>query len=124
MRVSIDIGNGKARTNPIADVDIASIVADEALAVSTGFRTIAAGGPNVLTRRAIFEQVAARAGRAAKFVRMPAWLANAYGIGLRVVHPRLGQFLRFAALIGRHDAIAPARGTHRFSDYLRAVDVA
>ncbi|MGE3453601.1 MAG: SDR family oxidoreductase [Kofleriaceae bacterium] len=109
--VMIDVGAGTARTNPIGDADIASIVADEALSQHDGLRTISAGGPQVLARREIFEHVVARAGRAARFVRMPTWFANLYGIGLRVVHPRLGQFMRFAALIGSHDIIAPARGT-------------
>ncbi len=113
-----DIGNGRARTNPIDEHDLAAIVAESV--AGAGPREVAAGGPEVLTRGEIFEQVAARAGRRVRMVRLPAWLAGAGGAMLRLVHPRIGQFVRFAAGVARHDAIAPALGTRTLAGYLDA----
>jgi nucleoside-diphosphate-sugar epimerase len=40
---------------------------------------------------------------------------------VRVLHPRMGQFARFAAGVARHDAIAPALGTSTLAGYLDAL---
>jgi hypothetical protein len=40
---------------------------------------------------------------------------------LRLVHPRMGQFARFAAGVSRHDAIAPVLGTRTLASYLDAL---
>jgi len=120
-----DIGDGRARTNPIHERDLAAIVAE--CVAGDGPRELAAGGPEILTRGAIFEQVAARAGRPGRrvrIVRLPAWLASASGAALRVVHPRMGQFARFAAGLARHDVIAPALGTRTLASYLDALEAA
>lgn len=114
--ILVDIGSGKSRTNPIDERDLASIVAESIS--GDGPREVAAGGPEVMTRGEIFEQVAAIAGRRMRMLRMPAWLAGAAAAMLRVVHPRMGQFGRFAALLARHDAIAPSLGTRTLSAYL------
>jgi hypothetical protein len=34
------------------------------------------------------------------------------------VHPRIGQFARFAAALATNDSIAPALGTTRLADYI------
>ena len=113
-----DVGDGRARTNPIDERDLAAIVAESV--AGSGPREVAAGGPEVMTRGEIFEQVAARAGRRVRMMRLPAWLANASGAVLRVLHPRMGQFARFAAGLARHDVIAPALGTRTLAGYLDA----
>jgi uncharacterized protein YbjT (DUF2867 family) len=114
-----DIGDGRARTNPIHERDLAAIVAESV--AGAGPRELAAGGPEILTRGAIFEQVAAHAGRPGRrvrIVRLPAWLVGASGAALRLIHPRMGQFARFAAGLARHDVIAPALGTRTLAGYL------
>lgn len=111
-----DIGAGRTRTNPIDERDLAVIVAESV--AGAGPRELSAGGPEIMTRAQIFEAVAARAGRRVRMVRLPAWLAGAGGAVLRVFHPRMGQFLRFAAGLARHDAIAPALGTRTLARYL------
>jgi len=111
-----DIGDGRARTNPIDERDLAAIVAESI--AGDGPRELAAGGPEILTRGGIFEQVAARAGRRVRIVRLPAWLAAASGAALSLVHPRMGQFTRFAAGLARHDVIAPSLGTRTLAGYL------
>jgi uncharacterized protein YbjT (DUF2867 family) len=114
--ILVDVGDGRARTNPIDERDLAAIVAESV--TGEGPREIAAGGPEVLARRAIFEIVAAASGRRVRILGMPVWLARASGAALRLVHPRMGQFTQFAAGLARHDVIAPALGTYRLADYL------
>jgi len=112
----IDIGAGTTRTNPIDDGDLAVIVAEAV--TGPGPREISVGGPDVMSRREIFERVAAVAGRRVRMLRVPAWLGGAGALALRAVHPRMGQFARFAALLARHDVIAPVGGTRSFAGYL------
>ncbi len=113
--VLVDIGDGSARTNPICERDLAEIVTDVALG-GDGPREIAAGGPDVMTRRQIFEAVAGLAHRRVRFGAMPTWLARAIAAMTRVVHPRIGQFMQFAAALAKHDVIAPALGTTHFPE--------
>ena len=113
-----DVGRGDARTNPIAEHDLAAIVAE--CAFGDGPREISAGGPQVLTRREIYELVADTAGRRVRIWRLPAWLAAAGGACLALVHPRLGQLAQFAVGLARNDVIAPALGVMRLADYLAA----
>ena len=117
----VDIGDGRARTNPIDERELAAVVAEQV--DGGGPRELAVGGPEVLTRGRILELVAERAGRRVRTLRMPAWLAGASGALLRVLHPRMGQFARFAAGLARHDVIAPARGTSTLAGYLDALAV-
>ena len=113
-----DIGTGKSKTNPIDDRDLAAIVAGAVQ--GDGPREIAAGGPDVMTRAEIFDLVRAHAGRRVRLVRMPAWLGAASATMMCAVHPRMGQFARFAVLLGKHDMIAPSLGTRRLADFLAA----
>lgn len=113
-----DVGTGRARTNPISEHDLAEIVVDVALG-GDGPRDVAAGGPEVLTRGEIYDLVAAVAGRRVR--RLPLWLAKPGAALLSLVHPRIGQFARFAVGLAQHDVIAPSLGTTRLRDYLQNV---
>ncbi len=115
----VDIGDGSARTNPIDEADLAAVVADAV--AGDGPREIAAGGPAVMTRREIFEAVAAASGRAVTIRGMPVWMARAMAATTRALHPRIGQFMQFATLLARHDLIAPSLGTRRLADYLASI---
>ena len=127
--VRVDVGRGAARTNPIDDRDLAELVADRALAAhapGAPLVELAAGGPDVLTRREIFERIiaaagavaGAAAGRRVRLVRMPVWLALAGAALLSPLHPRIAQFGRFACGLGRHDVVAPVAGARHLADYL------
>lgn len=113
----VDVGDGKRRTNPIAERDLAEIIVDVALG-GDGPRDVSAGGPDVMTRREIFEHVAALANRRVRIGGMPVWTASAAAAITRLVHPRIGQFMQFAVGLAKHDVIAPSLGTTRFVDYL------
>jgi uncharacterized protein YbjT (DUF2867 family) len=111
-----DAGDGRARTNPIDERDLAAIVA-EAI-TGDGPREFSAGGPEILTRAELFEQIAAVAGRRVRILRVPAWLAGIGSAALRLLHPRIGQFARFAVGLSRTDNIAPSLGTSTLAQYL------
>lgn len=111
----VDLGKGHTRTNPIDDGEVAAIIADAVRA--DGPREIACGGPEVMTRREIFEAVAASAGQR-KVRGFPVWLARINAALLRLVHPRIGQFMQFAVGLAEHGVVAPVMGTKRFADHL------
>jgi len=117
----IDAGDGRARTNPICERDLATVVVD---ALAGGARELSVGGPEIATRAELFAQVAAVTARRVRVVRAPLALARVGAIVLRALHPRIGQFAKFAALLARHDNIAPAVGTTRLADYLAALPAA
>ena len=115
-----DVGDGRARTNPISEHDLAEIVCDVALG-GDGPRDVAVGGPEVMSRRDMLERIAAAAGSRAKVTGMPLALAKLSAALLRVVHPRMGQFVQFAVGLAQHDVIAPACGTTKLADYVMAL---
>lgn len=112
-----DVGDGRARTNPICETDLAEIVVDVALG-DDGPRDVSAGGPEVLSRGEIYGLIGEAARRRAR--RLPLWLAKPGAALLSLVHPRIGQFARFAVGLAQHDVIAPALGTTRLRDYLQS----
>ncbi|HVV85712.1 MAG TPA: NAD(P)H-binding protein, partial [Kofleriaceae bacterium] len=114
-----EIGDGTARTNPIGDDDLAGVCL-EAIASAEPALAIDVGGPEVLPRRALVELAGAALGRTITVRRVPPWLARAGSAGLRLVHPRMGQFARFVAAISTLDLVAPARGTARLADAFAA----
>lgn len=113
----MDLGSGQTRTNPIDERCLAEIVAEQI--TGEGPRELSVGGPDVMTRAEIFERVAALASRKVRMWRLPTWLAGINATMVRAVHPRMGQFMKFAVLLAKHDAIAPSVGTRRFGDYLQ-----
>ncbi len=114
----MDIGAGTTRTNPIDERDLAEFVVEQL--AGDGPRELSVGGPEVMTRAEIFDRVAQLANRKVRMWRLPTWLAGINAAMFRVVHPRMGQFAKFAVLLAKHDAIAPSVGTRRFDDYLDA----
>jgi uncharacterized protein YbjT (DUF2867 family) len=111
----VDVGDGRRRTNPIDERDLAAIVVEAALGKA---KEVAAGGPEVMTRADILETVAAAvAPTRVRTVRAPVWLARAGSFALRLVHPRMGQLGEFATHLARHDVVAPALGTSRLAEY-------
>jgi uncharacterized protein YbjT (DUF2867 family) len=104
-----EVAAGAARTNPIADQDLAELC-DAALASPERALEIPCGGPEVLSRRAIGELAFAAAGRAPRFRRVPAALMRAGALIGRPLHPRIAQFAAFLAHISSVDLVAPPHG--------------
>jgi uncharacterized protein YbjT (DUF2867 family) len=110
-----EIGDGRARTNPIGDDDLAAVCV-EAIAAEARALAIDAGGPDVVTRHAIGEMAFAAAGTPPRFRRVPPWLGRLGAAFLRPLHPRIGQFAAFIAAISTMDLVAPMRGRERLAD--------
>lgn len=110
-----DIGDGKARTNPIDERDLATIVAEATR--GDGPRDVPCGGPDVMAREDLFLKVGRLANPDIKLRRLPVWMARINATLAYPFSPRLAQFMRFAVLLAQSDAIAPALGTRRFDDY-------
>jgi uncharacterized protein YbjT (DUF2867 family) len=118
-----DIGDGRARTNPISEHDLAEIVVDVALG-GDGPRDVTVGGPEVMTRREMLERIADAAGYRAKVTAVPLAVAKINAALLRLVHPRIGQFVQFAVGLAQNDIVAPACGTTKLADYVASSGVA
>jgi uncharacterized protein YbjT (DUF2867 family) len=109
-----EIGDGRARTNPIADLDLAEVCV-EALDAAAPALEVACGGPETMSRRAMAEAAFAALGREPRIrslpagpVRLATWLGRPF-------HPRITQFLRFLVEISTRDLIAPPRGHRRLA---------
>lgn len=113
-------GDGSALTNPIDERDLAGIAADEVLSTTSGWREVAAGGPDQFSRRAIAELAFAVLGRRPRLIPVPSWLAATMSRALRLVNPRAGHFLAFAHHVMTHPCVAPPVGTRRLTDAMQA----
>ncbi len=118
-----EIGDGRARTNPIDDDDLAD-VCWQAIVDDRAAATLDVGGPEVMARHRFIELAGAALGRDVDARRLPPWLARAGSAGLRLVHPRMGQGGAFVAAIATHDLIAPAHGSRRLADAFAAAAAA
>jgi uncharacterized protein YbjT (DUF2867 family) len=108
-------GDGTARTNPIADADLASAAVDRLLAPAIGDREPALGGPEILSRRQIAELACRHAGRG--IIRtLPPWLGRVMAACMRPLSPRMSDLVRFVVAVSSEDAIAPAVGTTPLTD--------
>lgn len=112
------IGDGSARTNPVAEEDLATFVAS---AFDRAERLVEVGGPDVFTREEMALLAARTLGRRARIVRSSprAWLAASRLLAR--VQPRLSELLEFAAVVSTNDGIAEPRGTTRLEDHFRRV---
>ncbi|HEX8693979.1 MAG TPA: SDR family oxidoreductase [Longimicrobium sp.] len=112
------IGDGSARTNPIHEADVAVVCAD---ALASPEREIAAGGPDVLTRREIVELAFRAVGREPKVTRVPPAVFRTMALLARPFNRRLAALLAFGAAVSQVDCVAPVRGTRRLEDYFRTL---
>ena len=112
------IGTGEAKTNPIHEKDLARICAD---AIETGDGEIPIGGPEVLSRRAIFELAFNAVGKKPRFVHLPNGLVSFNQWTISRIDPRLGDLVAFFKVVSQTDVVAPAQGHLRLEDYFRAL---
>lgn len=108
------IGNGLARTNPIHQKDLAKICVD---ALGSENSHISVGGPEVLTRKRIFELAFKALGRKPRFIKVPGMMISAPKKVVSIFDPRLAQLTAFLQAVSEVDVIAPPYGTHRLEDY-------
>jgi uncharacterized protein YbjT (DUF2867 family) len=116
LGLGVDLQSGTARTNPIAEADVAVVLAKAATADDVE-AVQSVGGPEVLTRRQVWDLAFAARGR--KGVHLPGSeaLIGASAAALRAVDPRAADVLQFVRHVLVHDAIAPAVGRCRLAEH-------
>lgn len=112
------LGDGRARTNPIHQADVAQACLD---AIGASDRERNLGGPDILTRREIAELAFAAVGKRPRILRLPASSMELGGSVTRIFNQRLGEMLEFVARVATVDCIAPVAGGRKLSDYLNAL---
>lgn len=115
LGIAPEMARGQARTNPIHPADLAVVCAD---AIEGPDSTVVeAGGPDVLTRRAVFELAFRALGKKPRFMPVPADLIAFNAALVRPLDRRLSDLLRFFARVSTTDAVAPVRGQRTVEDY-------
>ena len=110
------LGDGSATTNPIHEADLAAVCADALNGAST---EIDVGGPEVLSRRTLFEKAFDAVGKHPRFIRVPAALLS---LNRRLIAPidrRLADLLAFSQAVSLSNVVAPPRGTRTIGAYFR-----
>ncbi|HEU4629356.1 MAG TPA: NAD(P)H-binding protein [Gemmatimonadaceae bacterium] len=112
--VGVVIGDGRARTNPIHEADVADACV---AAVAAGAREVDVGGPVIYTRASIVQLAFEALGRAPRLARVPAAAFRAAAVAMAPLNPRLAALLDFGARISVVDAVAPATGSRDLATY-------
>ncbi|MBY0373151.1 MAG: SDR family oxidoreductase [Bryobacteraceae bacterium] len=113
---AVVFGSGAARSNPIADEDLAKVCA-EAIASRENLR-VEAGGPEILTRREITERAFRAIGKPARVRTVPLTLPRVMAKISRWPAPRVADLMEFLDVLSANDFVAPARGEGKLGDYL------
>jgi uncharacterized protein YbjT (DUF2867 family) len=110
-------GDGSAKSNPIDDADLARAAVD---AMLDGARALEVGGPDVLSRRDMVDLAFEAIGKPPKSVSVPAGVLDAIGAMTRVLHPRIGQALRFYASLAKTDVVVAKVGRRTLREAFQA----
>lgn len=113
------LGDPEAKTNPIADEDLAQAclqALDE-----EGPTDRALGGPDVLTRRGIAELAFEVLGKQPRFVSAPDWAVRVGSTLVRPLSPRVSDITRFYLAVSKMDCVAERYGRRRLVDYFKAL---
>lgn len=108
------IGDGKALTNPIHEQDLAKVCVT---ALEGSDCEIPVGGPDILSRRQIFELAFQAIGKKPRFVRIPNMMVSAQTKVISVFDTRVAQLTAFLKQVSQTDVVAPTYGTHRLASY-------
>jgi uncharacterized protein YbjT (DUF2867 family) len=109
-------GDGSAKTNPIADEDVARACVQ---AIEGTHAEIPCGGPDVFTRAEVAKMAIEATGKG-HVLRLPAWLGRLGTTTMWPLHPRLAALSRFLIEASVRDLVAPSFGTARLVDHFRA----
>ncbi len=114
--LAISFADGKARSNPIHEADLALACVE---AIESESPEIEVGGPEIFTRREEVELAFAAVERKTRVLQIPQPLFKAALPLIRLGDHRCGEMLEFLASISRTDLVAPQYGTKLLGDYLR-----
>jgi uncharacterized protein YbjT (DUF2867 family) len=115
--VAIVFGDGRARTNPIDEADLAAVCAE---ALEGDAVEVAAGGPWTYTRAEIGALALRAVGRRGRVLRLPFWVGDLIAASARPFDRRLAALLAFGVDVMRRDLVAPVRGVRSLEEYLPA----
>jgi len=114
--VAVNAGGGTAKTNPVAEEDVAAVLVDAADGgIPPG--VVEVGGPEVLTRSQIWDLALAAHGRAGLRLPGSAMGIRAAAAAMRLVDRRAADVLQFVAHILTHDGVAPRVGTRTLGEH-------
>ncbi|GAB5518528.1 MAG: SDR family oxidoreductase [Rhodothermales bacterium] len=110
------IGDGTARTNPIAVEDLAEVCVD---GLDGDSRTIPIGGPATFTRREIAELAFEALGKKPRIVHLPPGVLTLNRTLVRPLDKRLSHLLHFFQRVNQTDAVATPYGSRHLHAYFR-----
>jgi uncharacterized protein YbjT (DUF2867 family) len=112
--VSMTLGDGDKRSNPIHGADLAKVCVD---AVDGTAKEVEAGGPEIFTYREVADLAAEVAGKRPFTLSLPLWLADGVAAVTGFINRDIHDIALFATAVSRMDSVAPQHGTHRLRDY-------
>jgi uncharacterized protein YbjT (DUF2867 family) len=110
------IGDGRARTNPIDEREVARVCVAALDGTQTEYDI---GGPDIFSRREISERCFAVLGKKPRFIKYPIGLMRLLIQPLKLFDQRLFDLLDFAILVNHTDFVAPPVGQLKLESYLR-----
>ncbi|MEM1093234.1 MAG: SDR family oxidoreductase [Bacteroidota bacterium] len=110
------IGDGTARTNPIAVEDLAEVCV---AGLDGDQRRIPVGGPDTFTRRQMAEVAFEALGKTPRIVHLPAGVLTLNRTLVRPLDKRLSDLLHFFQRVNQADAVAPPYGSRHLAAYFR-----
>ncbi|MBD1207384.1 MAG: SDR family oxidoreductase [Ignavibacteria bacterium] len=111
------IGNGRARTNPIHEADVAKACAE--LALKEGSTEMNIGGPETFTRQEIAELAFTVLGKKPRVMHVPALMPRVMKPLIAPFNKRIGDLVEFLGYVATHECVAPSYGEKRLEDYFR-----
>lgn len=111
------IGNGRARTNPIHEADVAKACAE--LALKQGNTEMNIGGPETFTRQEIAELAFTVLGKKPRVMHVPALMPRVMKPLIAPFNKRIGDLVEFLGYVATHECVAPSYGEKRLEDYFR-----
>ncbi|UII20791.1 SDR family oxidoreductase [Fulvivirga ligni] len=112
------IGEGEAKTNSIAQGDMAEVVIRTLKNKNTGVHII--GGPRIHTRYEMAKMVQDRFG--GKVIKVPHTVANVGAVLPQIFDKNLHEKIGFFKYIITHDMIGEKNGSITFEEYLNTID--
>ncbi len=111
------IGNGKARTNPIHEADVAKACVEAAL--KQGNVEMNVGGPETFTRQEIAELAFTVLSKKPHVMHIPTLMPRVMKPLIAPFNKRIGDLVEFLGYVATHECVAPSYGEKRLEDYFR-----
>jgi uncharacterized protein YbjT (DUF2867 family) len=112
-------GDGRSKTNPIHDADLAGLCAD--VICEKEPVTVQAGGPLVHTRREILELAFAALAKPVRIRSMPLAVPKLLAASSHWFAPRISELMSFVHALSANDFVAPPLGERSIGDYFRSL---